>query len=182
MGRATLVALAVGLLGALGVVLLGLGGEAVMPSYLGAWLLLVALPLGALPVLMGCELLDAPETALVANLRRLAAIMPLAAALAAAGAARDGLALPGAVGRQSRPAGLVDDARLLRGAAVLFLAVWSALSLVFSRPAPGAGWTRRRPLLAGLGLALHLVMGTLAAFDWAQEVEPSFNSSAFGLC
>ncbi|MBH0619645.1 hypothetical protein I3A86_26530, partial [Salmonella enterica] len=65
--------------------------------------------------------------------------------------------------------------------AVLFLAAWTALSLVFSRPDCGRAVDRRRPSLAGLGLALHLVMGTLAAFDWAQEVEPSFNSSAFGL-
>ena len=53
-----------------------------MPSYLGAWLFLLALPLGALPILMGWELLDLPETALVAALRRLAAAMPLAAVLA----------------------------------------------------------------------------------------------------
>ncbi len=32
-----------------------------MPSYLGAWLFLLALPLGALPVVMGLELLGRPE-------------------------------------------------------------------------------------------------------------------------
>lgn len=180
MSRPTLVALGIGALGGLAMLLLAMLGRPVMPSYLGAWLFLLALPLGALPILMGWELLRLPETALVLALRRLAAAMPFAAVLAipvlfSLGALYPSLSVdkPGLPGWWMTEIGFV-----LR--TVLFLLVWTALSLLFSRPDSGRGLDARRPLLAGLGLALHLAMATLAGFDWAQEVEPSFVSSAFG--
>ncbi len=178
--RPTLVALGIGAVGFAASLLLGLSGVTVMPSYLGAWLFILALPLGALPVVMGCELLDVSDNLLVVMLRRLVAIMPLAALLAipvllrihglypALSATTDGLP-----GWWMTPVFFVVRA-------VAFLAVWTALSFVFSRPA-GSGAIDARPLLAGFGLGLHVVMGTLAAIDWAQSVEPSFTSSAFGL-
>lgn len=181
MRRPALVALGIGAACALGLVLLAVLGQPVMPSYLGAWLFLLALPLGALPILMGCELLDVPETALTAMLRRLAAVMPLAAVLALPVLFRLGSLYPALGADKPGLPGwwMTDIGFVLR--TVLFLLVWSALSLVFSRPDTGRRLDARRPVLAGLGLGLHLAMGTLAAFDWAQEVEPSFNSSAFGL-
>ncbi len=181
MSRATMLALGLGAVCAVAVIGLGLVGEPVMPSYLGAWLVLLAMPLGALPVLMGWELLDLPETALVAALRRLAAVMPLAAVLALPVLFRLGTLYPSLSADKAGLPGwwMTDLGFVLR--AVLFLLVWTALSMVFSRPAAGRPLDAHRPLLAGLGLGLHVVMGTLAAFDWAQEVEPSFNSSAFGL-
>lgn len=179
--RPTIVALGVGVLCAAAVAALGIAGEPVMPSYLGAWLFLLALPLGALPILMGCELLDVPETALTVMLRRLAAVMPLAAVLALPVLFRLGSLYPSLSAVKAGLPGwwMTDTGFVLR--TVLFLAVWTALSSVFSRPDTGRLGDARRPVLAGLGLGLHLVMGTLAAFDWAQEVEPSFMSSAFGL-
>lgn len=181
MSRATLSALAVGGLCAAGVVVLAVLGEPVMPSYLGAWLLLLALPLGALPVVMGCELLGVPETALMAALRRLAAVMPLAAVLAVPVLLRMGALYPALSAAKPGLAGwwMTEPAFAVR--TVVVLLVWCGLSLVFARPDHGRRIDARRPALAGAGLALHLVMGTLAALDWAQEVEPSFNSSAFGL-
>ena len=181
MSRATVLALGLGVLCALAMTLLGLLGEPVMPSYLGAWLFLVALPLGALPILMGCELLGVPETALVATLRRLAAVMPLAAVLALPVLFRLNVLYPSLSADKAGLPGwwMTDLGFVLR--TVAFLLVWTALGVVFSRRDVGRPLDARRPLLAGLGLGLHLVMGTLAAFDWAQAVEPSFYSSAFGL-
>ena len=180
-GRAAVVALGIGVACAAAMVALGLSGASVMPSYLGGWLLILALPLGALPILMGCELLGAPETGVTSNLRRLAAVTPLAAVLAVPVLLRLdvlypslGAAKPGFPGWWMSSFGF-----LLR--AILFLLAWTALSFVFARPDTGRHIDARRPMLAGLGLSLHLVMGTLATFDWAAEVEPSFNSSAFGL-
>ena len=135
--RPTLIALAVGVLGALGVVVLGLVGQPVMPSYLGAWLFLLALPLGALPILMGCELLDVPETALIADLRRLAGTMPLAAALAVPVLLRTGSLYPALRAAKAGLPGWWMTPALFLVRAVLFLAAWTALSLVFSRPGGG---------------------------------------------
>ena len=179
--RPTLVALAAGVLCALGTVLLGVLGQPVMPSCLGAWLFLLALPLGALPILMAVELLGVPDTTLTAMLRRLAAVMPLAAVLALPVLFRlDALYPSLAADKPGLPGWWMTHVGFT-SRTVLFLLAWTALALVFSRPDTGRGLDARRPLLAGFGLALHFVMGTLAAFDWAQEVEPSFHSSAFGL-
>lgn len=179
--RPTLVALGIGAVGFGASLLLGLFGVAVMPSYLGAWLFVLALPLGALPVVMGCELLDVPETLLGVMLRRLVAVMPLAALLAIPVLLRiHGLYPALSAPKDGLPGWWMTPVFFVVRAVVLLLA-WTALSFVFShRPGSGAIDTRR-PLLAAGGLGLHFVMGTLAAIDWAQSVEPSFNSSAFGL-
>ena len=178
---ATLLALGIGALCALATAVLGIVGEPVMPSYLGAWLFLLALPLGALPILMALELLDGPETALTAPLRRLAAVMPFAAVLAVPVLLRLGSLYPSLSSDRPGLPGwwMTDLGFVLR--TIVFLLAWTALSLVFSRPDTGRRLDARRPFLAGLGLALHPVMATLAAFDWVQEVEPSFVSSALGL-
>ena len=182
MSHPTLVALAVGVLGALAVLLLALFGTAVMPSYLGAWLFILALPLGALPVVMGCELLGLPETLLAATLRRLVAVMPLAAILALPVLLRLGVLYPSlGTATNGLPAWWMTPGFFL-ARAILFLAAWTALCVVFARPVGRApALDARRPLLAAAGLMVHVVMGTLAADDWAQSVEPRFNSSAFGL-
>lgn len=181
MSRPTLIALALGASGFAALAGLGLAGAAVMPSYLGAWLFLLALPLGALPVVMGCELLDGPETGLLAALRRLVAVMPLAAVLAIPVLLRlDGLYPSLAAAKGGLPGWWMTPGFFV-ARAVAFLLAWTALSLVFARVPSGRALDARRPALAAAGLGLHLVMGTLAADDWAQAVEPSFNSSAFGL-
>ena len=181
MSRPPLVLLGAGVLALGALAVMAVGGGVVMPSYLGAWLFLLALPLGALPVVMGLELMGQPEDLVSALLRRFVAIMPLAAALAipvllaakglfpALGTINDGL-----------PGWWMTEPLFL-ARAVVCLAVWTALAFVFSRPAASLPVGGRRPFLAGAGLAVHFVLGTLAADDWAQAVEPSFNSSAFGL-
>ncbi len=181
MSRPALIALALGVLGFAALAGLGLAGATVMPSYLGAWLFALALPLGALPVVMGCELLDVPETGLLAELRGLVAVMPLASALAIPVLLRlDGLYPSLAAAKGGLPGWWMTPGFFTLGA-IAFLLAWTALSLVFARPPSGRGRDARRPALAAAGLGLHLVMGTLAADDWAQAVEPGFNSSAFGL-
>ena len=62
MTRTALVALGLAAAGLVVLALLGLAGRIVMPSYLGGWLVILALPLGALPIVMGWELLGLPET------------------------------------------------------------------------------------------------------------------------
>lgn len=181
MSRSTLVSLAVGLMALVALWLSGLAGAAVMPSYLGAWLFILALPLGALPVVMGLELMGQPEGLVTALLRRLVAIMPLAAVLAIPVLlVSKGLFPALAIVGDGLPGWWMTEPFFL-ARAVVFLVVWTTLAFVFSRPAASFPAGGRRPLLAGAGLALHFVMGTLAADDWAQAVEPSFTSSAFGL-
>ena len=181
MSRQPLLLLAIGLLALGALVVMGLAGGPIMPSYLGAWLFVLALPLGALPVVMGLELMGQPDGLVTALLRRLVAIMPLAAVLAVPVLLKAKGLFPalGTIGDGLPGWWMTQPFFLAR--AVLFLGVWTALAFVFSRPATSFPAGGRRPLLAGAGLALHFVMGTLAADDWAQAVEPSFNSSAFGL-
>ena len=178
MSRPTLALLGVGAACALATLALGLAGAAVLPSWLGAWLFVLALPLGALPICMAGELLGIAETRLTAALRGLLAVMPLAAVLGipvlmGLGTLYPGLSRPGTgfAGWWMMPAFFVARA-------VLMLGAWTALALVFRRP-PGQGARRRR--LAGLGLGLHAAMATLAAADWVQGVEPGYNPSSAGL-
>ena len=181
MSRPSFVIFALGILALVALWLSALAGTAILPSYLGAWLFILALPLGALPVVMGLELIGQPEGLVTALLRRLVAIMPLAAVLAIPVLlkAKDLFPALGAVGDGLPGWWMTEPFFLIR--AVVFLVVWTLLAFVFSRPVASFPAGGRRPLLAGAGLALHFIMGTLAADDWAQAVEPSFNSSAFGL-
>ena len=181
MSRPSLIFLAVGVLALVALWALALTGGAVMPSYLGAWLFVLALPLGALPVVMALELMDQPEGLVTALLRRLVAIMPLAAVLAVPILLKAKGLFPalGAIGDGLPGWWMTEPFFLVR--ALVFLVAWTTLAFVFSRPAASLPVGGRRPLLAGVGLGLHFVMGTLAADDWAQAVEPAFNSSAFGL-
>lgn len=181
MTRPTAVALGLGLAGGAALVGLALLGQPVMPSYLGAWLFVLALPLGALPVVMACELLDVAETGLMAALRRLVAVMPLAALLAIPVLLRLRGLYPSLASAGDGLPGLWMTVPCFAARAVLFLLAWSALGLVFARPAGRGPLDARRPSIAGVGLGLHFVMGTLAADDWVEAVEPGFNSSAFGL-
>lgn len=179
MSRSSVVALAIGVVGSAAVVAFALFGSDVMPSYLGAWLVLLALPLGALPLVMGAELLGLPDTLLMRMLRRLVALMPLAALLVIPVLLRlDGLYPSLLLPKQGLPGWWMTPTFFIIRA-IVFLVIWTALSFAFAQ-GPGQN-DRRRSFLAVVGLALHVVFGTLAADDWAQQVEPGFNSSAFGL-
>src|SRR5207302_2012439 len=128
-------------------------GSDVMPSYLGAWLAILALPLGALPLVMGGELLGLPDTLLMPMLRRIVALMPLAALLVIPVLLRLDVLYPSLqLPKQGLPGWWMTPGFFVVRALV-FLVIWTALSFVFSQ-APGQG-DRRRSILAGLGLALH---------------------------
>lgn len=178
MSRPTLAILGLGAACAVATLALGLAGAAVLPSWLGAWLFVLALPLGALPICMAGELLGLAETRLMAALRLLVAVMPLAAVLAIPVLLGLGTLYPGLFQPRSGFAGwwMTPAAVVVRS--VLMLGGWTALALVFRRaPGPGA----RRGRLAGFGLGLHAAMATLAAADWVQGVEPGYTPSSAGL-
>jgi hypothetical protein len=59
---------------------------------------------------------------------------------------------------------------------VAYVAVWGGLGVVFARhPA------RARPGLAWLVLGVHMVIGSLAAFDWILSMTSGFGAAGFGL-
>ncbi len=159
----------------LGVVAL-LGTRGVMHSYLAGWLVLLALPAGALPLVMALEILPVDGLAIASSLRRLLCLMPLAAVLALPILLAHRELFPGLGVATPGFAGIWSGTVFFVVRAILILLAWAVLSFLFARPT-----ARRRPLLAGLGLALHLVLVTLAAQDWILAVEPSFTSSAAGL-
>lgn len=154
-------------------------------AYLVAWLVLVSLPLGALPVLMGLELLRCGDHPLAAPLRLLLAALPLLAVLFApillglqhiygwAPGSTVALAIP-------RPTGFASawfTPRFFDGRAIAYLLVWIALGLPFRHPLRS---TPARRALAGAGLLVHLTIGTLAAVDWFMSLDQAFVSSAYG--
>ncbi|MGI4952539.1 MAG: hypothetical protein ACRYGM_12110 [Janthinobacterium lividum] len=165
----------------------------VMPSYLAAWLFWLALPAGALPLVMAFDLAAVPAPAaakdgsaddghavtqrlplfLLPALRLLLVLLPLVALLAIPVL----LAQYGLFGTAASRHGFAVNwyspgARALRAVAVLL--VWSALALLFLRPG-------RPRVLAALGLVVHLFAGTLLAMDLAMSVAPGLGSTAYGL-
>ena len=61
--------------------------------------------------------------------------------------------------------------------AIVYLVLWVALGLVFTRPPR----EERRFGLAAAGLMLHVMLVSLAATDWVMSVQPGLHSTAFGL-
>ncbi len=160
--------------GVVGVAALGLAlvvsllGGVLMPSYLAAWLFCLGVPVGALAVLMALEIAGAPLAPVAAPLRGVAAAMPVLAVLALPVLLRAGALF----GPDRATFGFV-----LR--AVVILAAWTVLSLIFMRPPPQPGGLRRGVAVGGL--AVHMVIGTVAATDWAEMLDPGLGSSVFGL-
>ena len=156
-------------------------------GYLAAWLVLASLPLGALPALMGLEIAEATDAAIAVPLRLLLATLPIVALLfipilfdlgGLYGWSR-GSSLPHAEGQAYTGfAAHWFTATWFGLRTLLCFVVWIFLSLYFLRPTrPSAG----RRALAGFGLLAHLVLGTLAAFDWFMSLDQGFVSSAYGL-
>ncbi len=160
------------LLGALGCAGLLLHGGAVMPSYLSLWLFLIALPLGALPIVMTADLVGAGSVLLMVLRRMLLLIFPASL-----------LAIPlmlQVTELYARPGGLPADwmaphAFVIR--MLVLLIVWCLLAAVFSAPFRQG----RGRVLAMIGLLLHAGMASLAAIDWVMSLQPQLGSSAFGL-
>ena len=177
MNRASVIALAVGVVGLLLTALLGIGGaRAVMPSYLAAWLFWSALPIGALPVLMAFDLAGRGE-AMMAFVRPLLLAWPAVALLMLPLLLGTGALYPWTSAPPAGFAGHWLTPSLFVVRSCVYLAVWLALALLFAWPR--AVGTRR--VAATIGLMLHAVIGTLAAFDWAMSVDAPWQSSTYGL-
>lgn len=178
-GRAPLLLAGGGVLLLLLLAVLGAVGVPVMPSYLAAWLFVLAVPVGALLLVTGIEMLepDPSQERLMAPLRSLLPVLPLAAAC--------GLPVlllsPGLFDTAAWPASGIGRGWSARGLfsvrMIVILLVWSGLAVLFTVPARSDG----RRGVAGLAFALTLVSGTVAAFDWVMAVEPGLASSSFGL-
>lgn len=170
----------------LAVLLGGAAGSDLARSSLAAWLVVTALPLGALPILMALELFGLGGMPGTATLRLLLAILPLTAIVGAfvlayqafgPGHSLAALYAWGAVAGGFATRWFTPGWFDLR--TILYLVIWVALALVFMVPSthPSA----RRRAIAAWGLALHLVVGTLAAIDWTLSLDLGPNASAFGL-
>ncbi|MGY2051725.1 hypothetical protein [Methylobacterium sp. JK268] len=165
--------------------LAGAAGTAVMPSYLAAWLVLVSLPAGALPLLMGLELAGFAAEPMAASLRRLLGLLPVAAILLVPILLNLGGLYGGGRGPAPRTAlaAIWFTPAFFTLRSLLYLAVWLWLAETFRR-APidlGLEQAAARRRRAALGMVLHAVLGTLAAEDWVQSVDPGLASTAFGL-
>ncbi len=189
MTRAVPASLGVGVAALLCIALLaGVSAGPVMPSYLAAWLFWLALPAGALPLVMALDLAvpvpvaDAAGSVrdavrlpllLLPALRLLLVALPLVALFAIPVLLAQSGLFGDAASRHGFAAGwYAPGARALR--AVVVLLVWSGLALLFLRPG-------RPRALAALGLVVHLFAGTLLAMDLAMSVAPGLDSAAYGL-
>ncbi|MET7245674.1 hypothetical protein ABZT49_20185 [Methylobacterium sp. EM32] len=179
------ISLALGVTALAACALAGASGTPVMPSYLAAWLVLVALPVGALPLLMGLELAGFAAGPMAASLRRLLGLLPIAGLLLLPVLLSLGGLYPWDRGAPPRTAfaavWFTPVFFILRSLA--YLALWLWLADVFRRPAaePGSPAAARRRGRAVLGLVLTTVTATLAAEDWVQSADPGLASTAFGL-
>ena len=156
-------------------------------GYFAGWLVAVSLPLGALPVLMVRDLVGAAETPTATALRVLLASLPVLALLILPVLFDLSAVFPWPAGSHLAP----SSAEPLKGFAkqwytpgvfgirsVVYLVLWVLLALFFVRPAPPSS---RHRGIAAAGLALHFVIGTLAAYDWWMSLDMAFVSSAYGL-
>lgn len=177
MSRTALLAGSVAILAGLGLVALSFAGTVVQASWLAGWLVVSAVPLGALPLVMIAEGLDWERRIPIFALRRLLWLMPLADLMAVP------VFLPhGALGFD-RPAPISTLGSWMAPSVVtlrafVFLALWTILAWVFARPSRDG---RPRTGLAIAGIGLHLVMVTVAAADWVGAADPDLNSSSLGL-
>ena len=169
------------------VVAIAAGWSVTAHGYFAGWLLAMSLPLGALPVLMVLDLLGVAETSVATVLRLLLAALPVLALLIIPVLFDLAGIFPWPAGSHLAP----TSAEPLEGFArrwfspgffgvrsIVYLVIWVVLSLFFVRPAPPSS---RHRTIAGAGLALHVVIGTLAAYDWWMSLDMAFLSSAYGL-
>lgn len=183
MRRAPLALLiALGLAAAAVWAVMAFGGAQVMPSYLAAWLFWIAIPVGALALVMALEFAGEGALPIAAGLRPLLLLLPFTSLLAILVLARLDALYPWS--RATPQQGLAPawfSPGFFVARSVVYLIVWSLLALIFVRPPPARLAGRGRTGLAGLGLVLHLVVGSLAATDWAMSLDLGLGSSCFGL-
>ena len=152
-------------------------GDVIMPAYVAAWLAFLALPAGALPIVLGMELAGFGGPVQSGFLRWLLVLMPAAALVGLPVLVASGDFFPWEAHPFAGFAGrwFSQPWFALRGLA--YLATWTALAVAALRPPRD---TARVGLCVG-GLVLHTVIGTLAATDWVMSLSPGLNSAGFGL-
>ncbi len=171
-----------GLIASAGVVAVALAcaaifGKPIMGAYLAAWLVLLSLPVGALPLVLGSELAGWGGSAQNGFLRWLLVLMPAAALLGLPVLLATHALYPWAAHPVGGFAGAWFRPVWFGARGVAYLAVWTWLCLSALRPPDG----RARGRLCGFGLVLHVVIGTLAAADWVASLSPGLNAAGFGL-
>ncbi|GJE42518.1 hypothetical protein [Methylobacterium soli] len=160
---------------------LSLGWRAAMLSYLAAWLVLLALPVGAIPLVIAMERFagreSGTETALLAALRRLLALMPVAGLLALPVLACLGLLYPWARGATPATplAAIWLTPAFFAARLILFLGAWLWLARRLAR----LGGIDARGAILGIGL--HAVVGTLLVTDLVASLDHRLGSSLMGL-
>lgn len=173
---AALACLAVGVTAMLAWIVMALSGVQAMPSYLGSWLFWIAIPIGALPLVMGLEAVGDPVPALTRALRLALPLLPAGLVLA----------VPFLIGNHAlffRPgidkplpqAWMNPPLFILR--TVVLVAVLSAIAIAFSVPPR----SRNRRTAAVLGLCAFACILTVLAADWLLAIQPGIASSALGL-
>lgn len=165
------------------------GWRSGMIAYLPAWLCLLALPAGALPVVIMVERADAwrpqPETALLETLRWLLSLMPVAALLGVPILFALPDLYPWAAGapQPSPLAALWFTTPFFLARVSVGFTAWIALAILFARRG-GEPWGKAGRIDDGravLGLGLHMLFGTLMAGDLVMAVSERFHSSLSGL-
>ena len=145
-------------------------------AYLFAWLFWIGLPLGALAILMLIELIGGKLYAILgATLRGIILSLAPLALLIAPILIRPSAFYPWARS-DGTPAGnpFYLQPGFFDARAVIYLAIWIVLGAMFLVP-------ERRRVAAAIGLVIHSLLITLAAFDWAMSIEPDWHSSEYGL-
>ena len=158
-------------------------------SYLGAWICLLALPVGALPVVIMIERADAwrpqPETMLLETLRGFLVLMPVAALLVVPIL----FALPALYpwargdGPDTALGHLWFSTPFLVGRLVVGFAIWMWLALVFARRG-GEPWGKAGRMDDGravIGFGLHAFVATVMVTDLVMAVAERFHSTLSGL-
>ncbi|GJD46763.1 hypothetical protein AFCDBAGC_4647 [Methylobacterium cerastii] len=180
-GRNPVGALLLGL-GALVLTVLTAGWRGAAASYLAAWLALLALPVGALPIAIvlerfGLRRHDHGEGELSKALRRLVALMPVAAILGIPILVGIGRIYPWTDAAPETPLAAVwFTVPLFALRVVAYLAAWVWLAARFVVPAEDRADGRTVS-----SVALHAVVGTLAVTDLVGSLDHRLGSSLEGL-
>lgn len=168
--------------GALALAILFGGTRGASASCLAAWLVLLALPVGALPVTVvaerfGRKVRERGGIEMLASLRRLMSLMPAAALLGLPILAASTPLYPWAhEPPRTALAALWFTVPFFLARGIVYLAAWTWLCLRFARPFDAPGEGRTVP-----AVALHAVVGTLFAIDVVAALDPRLDSAILGL-
>ncbi|MBE7245122.1 MAG: hypothetical protein INR63_09230, partial [Actinomycetospora chiangmaiensis] len=161
---------------------LGGGARSASAACLAAWLVLLALPVGALPVTVvaerfGKKVRERGGVEMLAALRRLMTLMPAAAVIGVAVLAASAPLYPWTSAPPRTPlAALWFTTPFFLARGIAYLAAWTFLCLRFARPYEAPDEGRTVP-----AVALHAVVGTLFAFDVVAALDPRLDSALIGL-